>query len=182
MRRSSVRTAWVSLLHWRRPRVFSTGWWAKFCTQILRAKFIECLGCTVITWVCRGEIWQKERFSRTENLVSGFQWSRLSWVLFIIDSRSHVHGYDIICPVVCRFICEQPTKLLKYCKQWMHDEPFPKCGTCIWNQGLSKTEQGDVLDLRFFGSYFIWNEISACIIDWRRAQFEKLMAEADSSD
>lgn len=181
MRRSSGRTAWVSNCNEDDRGSFQpTGWWAKFpVLQVPRAKFIECLGCTVITWVCRGEIWQKERFSRTENLVSSFPVKPLVRVLFIIDSRSHVHSKDIICSVVCRFICEQPTKLLKYCKlrSGAHEAAPTRGYMCIWDQGLSKTEQERCLGIfGFLGSYFIWNEISACIIDWRRAQFEKLMA------
>jgi hypothetical protein len=150
-----------------------TGWWAKFPVPQLRAKFIECLGCTVITWVCRGEIWQKERFSRTENLWVASQWSRLSGYCSLIPE---VMSSDIICPVVCRFICEQPTKLLKYCKLGMElMRPFQNGYMCIWNQGLSKTEQERCLGIFVLRLLFHlkWNQF---IIDWRRAQFEKLMA------
>jgi hypothetical protein len=59
---------------------------------------------------------------------------------------TEVMSQYIICPVVCRFICEQPTKLLKYCKLGM-ELMRPKCGyMCIWNQGLSKTEQERCLE------------------------------------
>jgi hypothetical protein len=139
MRRSSVRTAWVSLLHWRRPRVFQpTGWWAKFCTQVLRAKFIECL---LYCYHLSMSGWNLTERAIQSNRELG-EWlprSRLSSI--IIDSRSHVHSKDIICPVVCRFICEQP-KLLKYCAMNGAHEAVPK-NMCIWNQGWV-SEQGDV--------------------------------------
>lgn len=110
-----------------------TGWWAKFLVfQIPRAKFIECLGCTVITWVCRGEIWQKERFSRTENSVSGLLVKPLIWVLFIIDFRNHVHGLYTTFSVVCRFICEQPRSSRKTVSNEVELMRPPRyAGTCV---------------------------------------------------
>jgi hypothetical protein len=102
------------------------------------------------------------------------QWSRLSGTVHYWFKSCP--QWDIICPVVCRFICEQPTKLLKYCKLGMElMRPFQNAGTCASGIRVWESEQENVLVFGFFGSYFIWNEISACIIDWRRA-FEKLMA------
>jgi hypothetical protein len=147
MRRSSVRTAWVSLLHWRRPRVFSTNRLMSQVPvlQVLRAKFIECLYCYHLSmsgWNLTERAIQSNR-ELGEWLPSEAACPGTVHYWF----QKSCHSKDIICPVVCRFIWAtyQVIEILQ-AKNGAH-EAVPKCGyMCIWNQGLSKTEQERCLE------------------------------------
>jgi hypothetical protein len=137
-----------------------TGWWAKFpVLQVLRAKFIECLGCTVITWVCRGEIWQKERFSRTENLVSGFPVKPLVRILFIMIEVMSTVGYNLpsCLPIYLR-ATYQVIEILQ-AKEWSSWGRSKMRVHVHLESGFSKTEQEMSWNLRVLRLFFMkWNQ------------------------